>query len=61
MFIKLDKRSWIKIEVARGYFQELREARGDAPLPYSTLARWVRTVSANTKQCDVRAPILSAG
>ena len=47
MFIKLDQYSWIKIEVARGpsiqeCFQVLREERGDAALPYRTVARWVK-------------------
>jgi len=46
MFTKEDQRSWIKIEVARGSsaqtcFQELREACGDAALPYRTVAQWV--------------------
>ena len=39
MFTKEDQRSWIKIEIARGRsaqtcFQGLREACGDAALPY---------------------------
>ncbi|KAJ4433872.1 hypothetical protein ANN_16185 [Periplaneta americana] len=47
MFTKLEQRSWIKIEVARGRsaqecFQELHEACGDAALPYRTVARWVK-------------------
>ncbi|KAJ4452182.1 hypothetical protein ANN_03700 [Periplaneta americana] len=47
MFTKLEQRSWIKIEVARGRsaqecFQRLREACGDAALPYHTVARWVK-------------------
>ncbi|KAJ4450833.1 hypothetical protein ANN_02264 [Periplaneta americana] len=47
MFTKLEQRSWIKIEVARGRsaqecFQGLREACGDAALPYRTVARWVK-------------------
>jgi len=47
MFTKEDQRSWIKIEVARGHsaqicFQELREACGDAALPYGTVARWMK-------------------
>jgi len=47
MFTKQDQRSWIKIEVARGcsaqtYFQGLREACGDAALPYRTVAWWVK-------------------
>lgn len=46
MFTKLEQRSWIKIEVARGRstqecFQGLREACGDVALPYRTVARWV--------------------
>ncbi|KAJ4436961.1 hypothetical protein ANN_17093 [Periplaneta americana] len=44
---KLEQRSWIKIEMARGHsaqecFQGLREACGDAALPYRTVARWVK-------------------
>jgi len=47
MFTKEDQCSWIKIEVARGRsaqtcFQGLREACGDAALPYHTVARWVK-------------------
>ncbi|KAJ4428030.1 hypothetical protein ANN_24044 [Periplaneta americana] len=47
MFTKLEQRSWIKIEVARGRsaqecFQGLREACGDAALPYHIVARWVK-------------------
>ncbi|KAJ4445749.1 hypothetical protein ANN_12434 [Periplaneta americana] len=47
MFTKLEQRSSIKIEVARGRsaqecFQGLREACGDAALPYRTVARWVK-------------------
>ncbi|KAJ4433002.1 hypothetical protein ANN_15259 [Periplaneta americana] len=47
MFTKLEQRSWIKIEVTRGRsaqecFQGLREACGDAALPYRTVARWVK-------------------
>ena len=47
MFTKLEQRSWIKIEATRGrstqeYFQRLREACGDAVLPYRTVARWVK-------------------
>jgi len=47
MFTKEDQRSWIKIEVARGHsaqtsFQGLREACGDAALPYRTVAQWVK-------------------
>ncbi|PSN42617.1 hypothetical protein C0J52_20022, partial [Blattella germanica] len=46
MFTKLEQRSWIKIEVARGRstqecFQGLREACGDVSLPYRSAARWV--------------------
>jgi len=42
-----DQHSWIKIEVARGRstqtcFQGLREACGDAALPYRTVAQWVK-------------------
>ena len=42
MFTKLEQRSWIKIELARGRstqecFQGLREACGDAALPYRTV------------------------
>ena len=45
MFTKLERRSWIKIEVARGRsteecFQGLHEACGDAALPYRIVARW---------------------
>ena len=40
MFTKLEQRSCVKIEVARGNFQGLREACGDAALPYHTVARW---------------------
>ncbi|KAJ4450294.1 hypothetical protein ANN_01714 [Periplaneta americana] len=44
---KLEQRSWIKIEMARGHsaqecFQGLREACGDAALPYRTVAQWVK-------------------
>ncbi|KAJ4441169.1 hypothetical protein ANN_11020 [Periplaneta americana] len=44
---KLEQRFWIKIEMARGHsaqecFQGLREACGDAALPYRTVARWVK-------------------
>ena len=44
MFTKLGQRSWINIEVARDRstqecFQGLREACGDAALPYRTVAR----------------------
>ncbi|PNF18472.1 hypothetical protein B7P43_G08996 [Cryptotermes secundus] len=47
MFTKQEERSWIKIEVARGRsaqncYQGLREACGDAALPYRTVARWVK-------------------
>jgi len=47
MFMKEDQRSWIKIEVAQGRsaqtcLQGLREACGDAALPYRTVARWVK-------------------
>ena len=47
MFTKVEQRSWIKIEVARGRsaqecFQGLREACGDAELPYRTVARWIK-------------------
>ena len=47
MFIKLDQRPWIKIEVARcrssqECFQGLREACDVAALPYRTVARWVK-------------------
>jgi len=47
MFTKEDQCSRIKIEVARGCsaqtcFQGLREARGDAALPYRTVAQWVK-------------------
>ena len=47
MFTKLDQRSWIKIEVARGHstqecFQGLREACDNAALPYCTVAEWVK-------------------
>ena len=47
MFTKLEQHSWIKIEVARGHstqecFQGLREACGEAALPYRTVARWVK-------------------
>ena len=47
MFTKQDQRSWIKIEVARGRsaqtcFPGMREARGDAALPYRTVALWVK-------------------
>ncbi|KAJ4450903.1 hypothetical protein ANN_02337 [Periplaneta americana] len=59
-FTKLEQRFWIKIEMARGRnaqecFQELREACGDAALPYrlcelilailvnlTRMARWVK-------------------
>ncbi|PNF43745.1 hypothetical protein B7P43_G13766 [Cryptotermes secundus] len=47
MFTKQEQRSWIRIEVARSRsaqncYQGLREARGDAALPYRTVARWVK-------------------
>ncbi|PNF35582.1 hypothetical protein B7P43_G02399 [Cryptotermes secundus] len=47
MFTKQEQRSWIKIEVARGCsvrncYQGLREACGDAALPYRAVARWVK-------------------
>jgi hypothetical protein len=47
MFTKEDQRYWIKSEVARGRsgqtcLQGLREACGDAALPYRTVARWVK-------------------
>jgi hypothetical protein len=43
MFTKQNQRYWIKIEVARGRsaqncYQGLREAGGDAALPYRTVA-----------------------
>ena len=46
-FTKLEQRSWIKIEVARGRstqecFHGLYEARGDAELHYHTVARRVK-------------------
>ena len=49
MFTKLDQCSWIKIEVAwarstQECFQGLREACGDAALPYHTVARWVKAL-----------------
>ena len=48
MFTNLKQRSLIKIEMARCQstqecFQELREACGDAALPYRMVARWVKT------------------
>ena len=47
MITKLEQRSCIKIEVTRGRsthecFQGLREAYGDAALPYRKVARWVK-------------------
>ncbi|KAJ4435811.1 hypothetical protein ANN_18430 [Periplaneta americana] len=39
MFTKLEQRSWIKIEVARGHSAQ---ACGDAELPYRTVERWVK-------------------
>ncbi|PSN39634.1 hypothetical protein C0J52_27943 [Blattella germanica] len=56
MFTKLEQRSWIKIEVARGRstqecFQGLREACGDVALPYRTVARWV------TARCHTAAAV----
>ncbi|KAJ4443292.1 hypothetical protein ANN_04960 [Periplaneta americana] len=47
MFTKLEQRSWIKIEVARGRsaqesFQGLYEACGDPALPYRSVTRWVK-------------------
>ena len=47
MFTKLERCSWIKIEVAQGRstqecFQGLSEACGDAALPYRIMARWVK-------------------
>ena len=47
MFTKLEQLSWIKTKVARGRstqecFQRLREACGNAVLPYHTVARWVK-------------------
>src|ERR1043166_7500036 len=47
MFSKVEQRSWIKIEVARGRtakecHQGLVEAAGSCALPYRTVARWVK-------------------
>ncbi|KAJ4435406.1 hypothetical protein ANN_18021 [Periplaneta americana] len=47
MFAKLEQRFWIKIEMSRGRsaqecFQGVREACGNAALPYRTVARWVK-------------------
>ena len=47
MFTKLEQRSWIKIEVARGHsiqecFKGLSEAFGDAALPYRRVERWAK-------------------
>ena len=47
MFTKLEQRSGIKIEVAwcrrkQECLHELREACGDAALPYLTVVRWVK-------------------
>ena len=47
MFTKLEQRSWIKIEMARGRstqecFQRLREVCDEAALPFRTVARWVK-------------------
>ena len=46
-FTKLEKRSWIKIQVAGGrgrqkFLQGLREACGNAALSYRTVARWIK-------------------
>ena len=61
MFTIVEQRSWIKIEVARGLstqecFQGLREACGDAALPYRTVARWVKTFreGSDTVQDNLR-------
>jgi len=50
MFTKEDQRSWIETEVARDHsaqncFQGLREACGDAALPYRTVAQWLKLFS----------------
>ena len=47
MFIELEQRSWIKIEMARGLstqecFQRLHDACGDAVLPHRTVVEWVK-------------------
>jgi hypothetical protein len=47
MLTKQEQRSWIKIEVAWGRsaqncYQGLREACGDAALPYRTVALWIK-------------------
>ncbi|KAG8238244.1 hypothetical protein J437_LFUL018307 [Ladona fulva] len=47
MFSKQEQQSWIKIECARGHtarqcHQGLQEACGESPLPYRTVARWVK-------------------
>ena len=49
MYTKLEQRSWIKIEMplvrsTQECFQGLREACGDAQLPYRTMARWVKAL-----------------
>ena len=76
MFTKLEQRSWIKIEVARGrstheYFHGLGEACGDSALSYRTVVRWVkvfwsgqiRTGSPQVKNNTVQllASLLDAG
>ena len=47
MISKEDKRSWLKIECARGRnarqgYKDLQEACGERALPYHTVPRWVK-------------------
>ena len=47
MFTKVEQRSWIRMEMARGRstqesFQGLRKACVEAALPYRTVALWVK-------------------
>ncbi|KAJ4438964.1 hypothetical protein ANN_14918 [Periplaneta americana] len=62
---KLEQRSWIKIEVARGRsaqecFQGLREACGDAALPYRTVARWVKAFREGLVESAVKVRFIVA-
>jgi len=57
MFSKQEKRSWIKIECARGrtarqFHQGLKEACGESVLPYRTVARWVKAFNEGRQAVD---------
>ena len=62
MFSKQKKRSWIKIECARGrtarqFHQGLQEACGESALPYRTVARWVKAFKEGHQNvADMRRP-----